>query len=124
MEKQNNRKIGDVYEVLVIAYLEEKGYKIIEHNFRCHVGEIDIIALYQEYIVFIEVKYRKNMNHGNPLEAVTTKKQKVISKCASYYLLIHPKYQNIGVRFDVVGVHKGEIAPQLTHIENAFEYSE
>ena len=124
MEKQNNRKIGDVYEVLVIAYLEEKGYKIIEHNFRCHIGEIDIIALYQKYIVFIEVKYRKNMNHGNPLEAVTTKKQKIISKCATYYLLIHPMYQNIGVRFDVVGVQKEKLTHQMIHIENAFEYSE
>ena len=123
MEKQNNRKVGDVYEVLVIAYLEENGYKILEHNFRCHIGEIDIIALYQEYIVFIEVKYRKNMNHGNPLEAVTTKKQKVIGKCASYYLLIHPMYQNVGVRFDVVGVHEEENTPRITHIENAFEYS-
>ena len=124
MEKQNNRKSGDVYEVLVIAYLEEKGYKIIEHNFRCHIGKIDIIAFDQEYIVFIEVNYRKNLNYGNPLEAVTTKKQKIIGKCAACYLQIHPMYQNIGIRFDVVGVHEEKNTPLITHIENAFEYSE
>lgn len=114
---QNNRQIGSRYEEMASAYLERKGYQIVTCNYRCKLGEIDIIAIYENVWVFVEVKYRRTQNAGDPLEAVTWKKQRKISQCASYYLMIHHLGQ-VAVRFDVIGI-AGEI---VTHIENAFEY--
>lgn len=118
---QNNRAVGTQYEQQVGQYLEKKGYEIICYNYRCKLGEIDIIAKQKEILVFIEVKYRKNFSMGNPLEAVTVKKQKIISKCANYYMMCHYKY-DISCRFDVIGVMGTLNQTEITHIENAFEY--
>lgn len=113
----NTHEIGCTYEKIAGKYLEQNGYQILEHNFRCKFGEIDIIALDGGYLVFCEVKYRKDEKKGNPLEAVTITKQKKISKCALYYMTIRGK-TNVPCRFDVVGICGNRI--QL--IKNAFEY--
>ena len=84
---ENKRKIGEKYERRAGAYLEEKGYEILEYNFRCRSGEIDIIARDGEYLVFCEVKYRAGNGKGHPAEAVGFRKQSVISKCALYYMV-------------------------------------
>lgn len=118
---QNNRAIGSKYEQQVGQYLEEKGYEILCYNYRCKLGEIDIIAKEQNNLVFIEVKYRKNTNMGNPLEAITLKKQRIICKCAKYYMMCHYKYE-VSCRFDAIGVIGAEGNIVITHIENAFEY--
>ncbi len=118
---QNNRAVGSQYEQQVGSYLEEKGYEIICYNYRCKLGEIDIVAKQGDILVFIEVKYRKNPSRGNPLEAVTAKKQHIISKCANYYIMCHYKY-DIPCRFDVIGVMGIAEQKEITHIENAFEY--
>ena len=57
---QNNRRVGGAHETRAKLELERLGYKILETNFRCKIGEIDLIALHKGYLVFIEVKYRKN----------------------------------------------------------------
>ena len=67
--------------------------------------------------MFIEVKYRKDMKKGHPLEAVSVQKQKVISKCALYYMK-KKKYQDIPVRFDVVGI----LGDEVRVVQNAFEF--
>lgn len=115
--RQNNRKVGSTYERLAGEYLEKQGYQILEYNFRYRQGEIDIIAKDGDYLVFCEVKYRKDTNNGHPLEAVDFKKQKVISKCARYYVTIH-KLGNVACRFDVIGI----LNEKITLIKNAFEY--
>ncbi len=114
---QNKRNIGSVYEKLAGVYLEERGYKILEYNMRCHAGEVDIIAKEGEYLVFVEVKYRANLGCGEPLEAISIMKQKTISKCALFYLKKH-RLWDVPVRFDVVGILNEEI----TLIKNAFEF--
>lgn len=96
-------------------YLKEQGYSVLEFNFRCRSGEIDVIAREGDYLVFCEVKYRQNGRKGNPLEAVNGKKQRVIYQCAAYYLLIHG-LQDIPCRFDVIGFDK----EQIIHIKDAF----
>ena len=73
----NKRQIGTEKEKLAGAYLEQNGYEIIEYNFRCKQGEIDIVAKDGEYLVFCEVKYRSNIKKGTPFEAVDYKKQRV-----------------------------------------------
>lgn len=114
---QNNRKIGSKYEQIAGKYLEKLGYEILCYNYNCPLGEIDIIALEEDTLVFIEVKYRRNLSTGNPLEAVNIKKQKVISKCANYYITGQHRY-NCSCRFDVIGI----VGEQITHILNAFDY--
>lgn len=84
-------------------YLKKRDYKILERNFRCRSGEIDIIALDQDYLVFIEVKYRKDKAFGSPRESVNYYKQRNITKVASYYLLINNAY-DYNCRFDVVEI--------------------
>jgi len=115
----NRRAVGTVYEKLAGAYLEQQGYEILECNFRCRMGEIDIIAKDGEYLVFVEVKYRSSERTGSPLEAVDVRKQRVISKVASYYCLTHGHSEGKPCRFDVVAVN-GE---EYTLIKNAFEYA-
>mgnify|MGYP000131579510 CR=1 FL=1 len=74
--KQNNRSVGAVYEQAAGYYLEQNGYELIEYNYRCRDGEIDIIAKDGDCYVFCEVKYRSGRQAGNPLEAVDQRKQK------------------------------------------------
>ena len=61
---QNNRSVGAEYEKIAMSYLEKQGYEIIECNFFCSYGEIDVIAKDKEYLVFLEVKYRKNTKYS------------------------------------------------------------
>jgi len=114
----NKRTVGTSYERLAGAYLEQQGYEILEYNFRCRMGEIDIVAKDSAYLVFVEVKYRSSERIGNPLEAVDIRKQRVISKVASYYCLTHGYGEVTPCRFDVVAI-SGE---DYTLIKNAFEY--
>ena len=114
---QNNRTVGTNYERIAAEYLERKGYEILACNYRCRMGEIDLIARDHTILVFVEVKYRSNACKGNPLEAITKKKQKVISRCANHFLVCSNLY-NVSCRFDAIGILNGKIQ----HIENAFEY--
>lgn len=116
----NKRQLGGSYEKIAGEFLIAKGYEIIEYNFFCKIGEIDIIAKCDEYICFVEVKYRKNKNAGMPIEAVTFSKQRKISKTAMYYCLTHNINENQSVRFDVVGI----LGNEIVLYENAFEYCE
>lgn len=115
----NKRAVGTTYEKLTGAYLEKQGYEILEYNFRCRMGEIDIIAKDGAYLVFVEVKYRSNRRTGSPLEAVDARKQRIISRVASYYCLTHGYGETMPCRFDVVAI-SGE---EYTLIKNAFEYA-
>lgn len=114
----NKRAIGIDYEKLAGEYLKSQGYEILEYNFRCHMGEIDIIAKDGGYLVFIEVKYRSSKRQGTPLEAVDIRKQRKISKTASYYCLTHGYGESMPCRFDVVGIERSEYIV----VQNAFEY--
>ena len=115
---QNNRRVGGAHETLATLELERLGYKILENNFRCRIGEIDIIALHKGYLVFIEVKYRKNTSKGSALEAVTYGKQQKICKVSDYYRMIHHCSFDTPIRYDVIAI-EGE---QIQWIQNAFEY--
>ena len=114
----NQRKTGSVYEQKAALELQRQGYKILEMNYHCKVGEIDIIAKDKEYLVFVEVKYRKNAKAGMPQEAVHFQKQKKISKTAAYYLMTHGYRDNVSVRFDVVSI----LGDKIEVLKNAFPY--
>lgn len=116
--EENKRKKGTVYEQKAAEYLQGHGYEILEKNYRCRIGEVDIIARHTGYLVFLEVKYRKNILIGMPIEAVHLKKQKTISKVADYYRMKHGLLDTTSIRFDVVSI----LDQKIMLIENAFEY--
>lgn len=118
MHKQNKRRIGAQAEQQIRKYLSEQGYTILEMNYRCRQGEVDIIARHGKYYVFIEVKYRSSAQYGAPEEAVGTSKQRRISRAALYYLYSHQLPESTPVRFDVAAIAGHEIR----YIPNAFEY--
>lgn len=113
----NRRKLGAGYEEAAAAYLVTQGYEILCKNYRCRVGEIDLIARDQETLVFVEVKYRASTAVGSAMEAVDERKQKVLVKTALYYLTTQYCSLDVDCRFDVVGID-GE---QFTHLKDAFQ---
>lgn len=114
-ERKNKRQTGTNYEQAAGFYLEQMGYEILEYNYRCCFGEIDIIAKDGIYLVFCEVKYRSGTGKGSPLEAVDSRKQHTIFRCASYYLTGRG-LGDVPCRFDVIGIE----GTRITHIKDAF----
>ena len=112
----NKHEIGSGYEEMAAAYLIEQGYKIIARNFSDRLGEIDIIARDGEYLVFVEVKYRRDEKQGNPAEAVDLRKQQHIRHAAEYYLYKNRVSDTMPCRFDVVAI----LGDRITLIRDAF----
>ena len=111
----NTRKTGTWYEQKAAEYLKCQGLVILAHNYRCRFGEIDLIARDGRYVVFVEVKARKNANFGLPREAVNYYKQRKIRMVATQYLKSTNKL-NTPCRFDVVEI----LGDEIEHIENCF----
>ncbi len=113
-------EIGRMGEQEAAKYLKQKGYYIIQSNFRCKLGEIDLIAKHKDTLVFIEVKTRKNNLYGTPGQAVNKTKQKKIIKTALYYLKLNDLYHE-NIRFDIVEVWQHNHRVKNIHIiPNAF----
>ena len=114
----NTRKIGTAQEQRVAAWMKQHGYYIVEHNFNCHFGEIDLITKKDGYLIFVEVKYRSNLAYGEPCEAVDYRKQKRISNAAAFYLRRYGYPMDQPCRFDVAQVS----ADGIELLEDAFPY--
>lgn len=113
----NRRKIGSCYETAARFYLENKGYRFLEANFRIRSGEIDLIMEDGGTLVFVEVKYRSGGAFGRGEEHVDRRKQQTIIRVAEYYLLREGLYERCPCRFDVVSI---DGSGKVTHYENAF----
>ncbi len=109
MGSVNRRKEGSFYEHRAGDYLTGKGLIVVEYNFSCRFGEIDIVAKEDGCLVFVEVKYRRSRRFGLPEEAVGESKKRTIYKVADYYRLIHGISDAAAVRFDLVAVEGNEI---------------
>ena len=114
----NKREAGSRYETYAAAYLKEKGYQIVERNFRCRQGEIDLVGIHEGCLVFVEVKYRRNERSGMPEEAVGAGKQMKICRVSDYFRIRNKNYQDMQVRYDVVAIGGEEIR----WYKNAFFY--
>lgn len=115
--------LGKSGESLAENFLLKKGYSIIQKNYRTRCGEIDLIARYQDILIFVEVKTRSGIQLGSPLHAVTTRKQKQISKVALEFLSKN-NFFDTDARFDVISiVYKNTATTEIEHIENAFDLS-
>lgn len=120
--KAFNKDIGLLGEDISQSYLKDLGYRILEKNFRCKCGEIDLIAINKGYICFIEVKTRYGSNFGSPAESVTYSKQHKIYKTAQVYILKNNIiYSNF--RFDVMeiilNINNNDFL--VNHIQDAFQ---
>ena len=111
---KSKTELGRIGEETAKTYLINKGYHILTQNYRYKRDEIDIIALFENCLIFVEVKARKNNFFGNPEEAVSkTKAQNIIRAAQNYIIIENWKYD---IRFDIVAITGNEIF----HIEDAF----
>jgi len=120
--KQSPRLLlGIKGETAATDYLRQRGYAILERNFRCKIGEIDIIAFLDEFLVFIEVKTRKSTGTDiNPLISLTKAKCSRLRRLGEYYRIQH-RLLDKQPRFDAIGItYRDEEVFSLEHIENAF----
>lgn len=115
----NHNDKGILGEELACNFLVKKGYFILERNWRYKKAEIDIIAMKDDVLIFIEVKTRKNANFGNPEEFVSEKKQKFMLEAAPIYMeKINHEWE---IRFDIIGIVLREsVTLDIVHIEDAF----
>lgn len=114
---RSTRDKGRAAEQVATAYLETQGYRIVERNFTCSLGEIDIIARHQGELVFVEVRSGSSPRTVNPAYSVNRKKQEKIIRVAQCYLC---RFRTMpAARFDVVLVRKGQ-TPEVELISNAF----
>ncbi len=115
------KKLGKKGEEEAYKYLNSIGYKVICRNYTCTIGEIDLVALDEEAIVFVEVRSHSSTEYGLPQESVTMRKQHKLRKLAWHYLIAHGKTDS-SCRFDVIGILfdiEGGVS-RLDHIVNAF----
>ncbi len=115
------KQLGDNAEETARQYLEQKGYRTVQKNFRCKTGEIDLIMQKDDYLIFVEVRSRSHNRYGEPLETVDYTKQKKIKKASAYFLYIHPKLAHCYCRYDVVSVLWKNGRADITWIADAFQ---
>jgi len=120
----NNAKqvLGKEGERIAEQYLKKKGYKLVERNYRCAAGEVDLIVLDRRVIVFVEVKTRTGHGFGLLMEAGQPRKQRKMMQAAQFFLSQKKLHQR-DARFDVVGISWPGQEPMVEHVENAFELS-
>jgi len=120
----SNKILGNYGESLAQQYLQERGYRILEKNFRNKLGEIDLIALDGKTVCFVEVKTRHSVEQGQPYEAINSWKIRKLSQMATYYLKHKCHSLEILSRFDVISIvyDKNNFpSPSIQHIKNAFD---
>lgn len=118
-----DRRIARLGEVLAAALLTLKGYRIQARNWRCPLGEVDLVVRRGDTVVFVEVKTRISRRAGAPEEAVTKAKRARLRRLAELYLSRF-RQAHYGCRFDVVAVDLGRFPPRLRHLPAAFRADE
>lgn len=117
---QERLSLGKKGEELAVAQLKALKYKILERNYKCPLGEMDIIAREKDILVFVEVKTRATRDFGGPAAAVNERKQRQLSRVALTYLN-QKKLSEVPARFDVVAVELTPPSPRIEVIRDAFE---
>ncbi len=117
MEK---KELGKKGEEVALRFLKKRGYRIVEKNYVCKMGEMDIIAKEKDTLVFVEVKTRTSTFFGPPQLAVNSRKQRQLSKVALNYLN-EKRLKDVKARFDVVAILIGQKGEEIELIRDAFE---
>jgi putative endonuclease len=112
----SHQKLGQIGEDLAVAYLRDSGFVILDRNFRAHRVELDIVAREKNTLVFCEVKTRRTLQQGSPLEAITPVKMEHLRSAALGWLSAH-HFRFGGMRFDAIGILIGaDSRPDISHI--------
>jgi len=119
--KETAQTIGKAAEQQALAYLQQQGMGLVQCNYHCRQGEIDLIMQHQRTLVFVEVRKRRCADFGSALESVNARKQQRLLYAAQHYLARHPKAANQPCRFDVVAISGEPGGEKSQWIQNAFQ---
>jgi len=111
--------LGNRAEKLAANYLKQYQLKLIEANYRCKQGELDLVMWHGDYLVFVEVRHRRSQHFGGALESIDQYKQRKLNRAAEHYLL-HRKLHDCPARFDVVCVDGDLNNPEFQWLQNVF----
>ena len=112
--------LGRAAEQAACNFLTSKDFRLVERNYRCRYGEIDLIMKDSKYLVFVEVRARKHTHYGGGIGSITSTKRHKLIKTATHYLISHQSYDKIPCRFDVIGVKPTQESWDMEWIKNAF----
>ena len=115
-----SHELGRIGENIIADYITKLGYKVVERNFACNQGEIDIVAKDKEELVFIEVKTRTDISYGEASEAVTDTKKRHLINSIKYYIY-KQKLENQPIRIDVAEVYINKGKVKVNYIKQALE---
>ena len=119
---RQKKELGRKGENIALKFLLEKGYQLVAKNYNCHkFGELDLVMRDGKYLVFVEVRTKKNTIHGTPIESIDYLKRRQIEKMANLYMTKEKVPEDTFCRFDVIGIiapDNGE--PKIEHIQDAF----
>lgn len=113
-------ELGRRGEAVAEAFLRERRYTIVARNYRCRAGEIDLVALDGPVVVFVEVRSRRGIRMGTPLESVDGRKQARVARVAQHFVAARGWHERTA-RFDVVGIRFDAEPPAIEHVPGAFE---
>jgi putative endonuclease len=120
MNTTKQRKIGDAAEAAALCLLESHGLHLLERNYTCFHGEIDLIMQDKEDTVFVEVRYRTKSDYGDGLESVDRHKIRKLTRAAKHYLQAMGLLYRVNSRFDIIAIHPDNGISDLEWIVNAF----
>ncbi len=121
--KLKTQQQGQLAENLACDYLQQQGLNLIERNYHCRAGEIDLIMQHADSIVFVEVRYRSNKNFGSGADSVDFRKQKKLITTAEHYLQKNHARAQQPARFDVVSISRDNEQTPINWIQDAFQAS-
>ncbi len=124
MARRSNAHLqsGEQAEQIAHDYLKAKGLRLIEANYRCRVGELDLVMLDGQVLVIIEVRYRKSSRIAGPLQTIDSHKRRRLALAARHFLMRHGHLQDRPIRFDVIGLTGSMANPSINWSKNAFEF--
>ena len=121
-ERNNPQQSGQAAEALARQFLEQRGLRLLAQNWRCRLGELDLVMLDADTVVFVEVRYRRHSAWGGAAESVDARKREKLSRAAQHFLQQEARWAKYPCRFDVIAITADSQAPaQLDWIQNAFD---
>lgn len=120
LDRAWRRRKGGRFEELALGWLQAQGLRLLQSNYRCKLGEIDLVMRERELLVFIEVRFRGARSQVPACETVDPRKQRKLLRTARHFLLCNEKFASMPCRFDVLGISNDHDGPQYEWIRNAF----
>ena len=121
-ERSSPQQSGQAAEALARQFLEQRGLRLLAQNWRCRLGELDLVMLDSDTVVFVEVRYRRYSAWGGAAESVDARKREKLSRAAQHFLQQESRWARHPCRFDVIAITADSQAPApLNWIQNAFD---